>query len=96
MNIQYKLDPAFTTAVAERTLKQALISNFGYNYVNFGERVSVQDVEYIVNNLPGILRAKCQYLFKTGGSQGIAIIQALDNEILSFAESDIILEATLA
>jgi hypothetical protein len=96
MNIQYKLDPAFTTAVAERTLKQALISNFGYNYVNFGERVSVQDVEYIVNNIPGILRAKCQYLFKTGGSQGIAIIQALDNEILSFAESDIILEATLA
>ncbi len=96
MNVQYKLDPSFTTAVAERTLKQALISNFGYNYVNFGERVSAQDVEYVITNIPGILRAKCQYLFKTGGSQGLAVIQALDNEILSFAESDIILEATLA
>lgn len=96
MNIQYKLDPAFTTAVAERTLKQALINNFGYNYVSFGERVSVQDVEYITTNIPGILRAKCQYLFKTGANQGAGIIQGLDNEILSFAESDIILENTLA
>ena len=96
LGIQYKLDPSYTTAVAERTLKQALISNFGYNYVSFGERVSVQDVEYVITNIPGILRAKCQYLYKTGAGQGVSIIQALDNEILSFSESDIILTGNLA
>ncbi len=96
MNVQYKLDPAFTTAVAERTLKQAIISNFGYNYLSFGELVTAQDVEYVVQNLPGILRAKCRFLYKTGGSPSLVSIQALDNEILTFAESAIILESDLA
>jgi hypothetical protein len=64
--------------------------------VSFGERVSVQDVEYVIANIPGILRAKCQYLYKTGAGQGVSIIQGLDNEILSFSESDIILTGNLA
>jgi len=96
MNIQYKLDPQYTTAVAERTLKQVLTSNFGYNYVNFGQYLTVQDVEYVIQNIPGILRAKCQFLYKTGGTPSLVSIQALDNEIITFAESDIILEGTLA
>jgi predicted phage baseplate assembly protein len=93
MNIQYRRDPAYTQAVAERSLKQAIVDNFGYNYIEFGELLTVQDVEYAVQGVPGILSAKCQFLYKTGGTPSLTQIQALDNEVLSFSEADIIVEA---
>lgn len=93
MNIQYKLNPQYTTAVAEKAVKQALVDNFGYNYVPFGAYISAQDIEYVLANVPSITRPKVQFLFKTGGSPSLTAIQALDNEILSFSEADIILEA---
>jgi hypothetical protein len=93
MNIQYKLNPQYTTAVAEKALKQALVDNFGYNYVPFGAFLSAQDIEYVLANVPSITRPKVQFLFKTGGSPSLNSIQGLDNEILSFSEADIILEA---
>jgi hypothetical protein len=92
MNVQYRRDPQYTQAVAEKALKQAIIDNFGYNYINFGELLTVQDVEYAIQGVPGILSAKCQFLYKTGGSPSLTQIQALDNEVLSFSEADIILE----
>jgi hypothetical protein len=93
MNVQYRRDPAYTQAVAERSLKQAIVDNFGYNYIEFGELLTVQDVEYAVQGVPGILSAKCQFLYKTGGTPSLTQIQALDNEVLSFSEADIIVEA---
>ena len=92
MNIQYTRDPQYTTAVAESNLRSALVDNFSYNYVNFGELITAQDVEFVIQNIPGITRAKCQFLFKSGGTPSLTQIQALDNEILVFSEADILLE----
>jgi len=92
MNIQYTRDPQYTTAVAESNLRSALVDNFSYNYVNFGELVTAQDIEFVVQNIPGITRAKCQFLFKSGGTPSLSQIQALDNEVLVFSEADILLE----
>jgi hypothetical protein len=93
MNVQYRRDPAYTVAVAEKSLKQAIVDNFGYNYIEFGELLTVQDVEFAIQGIPGILSAKCQFLYKTGGTPSLTQIQALDNEVLSFSEADIIVEA---
>lgn len=93
MNIQYRRDPQYTQAVAERSLKQAIVDNFSYNYIEFGELLTVQEVEFAVQGIPGILSAKCQFLYKTGGTPSLTQIQALDNEVLSFSEADIIVEA---
>jgi hypothetical protein len=92
MNIQYTLDPAFTQAVAEANIKTALTNNFAYSYIDFGAYLTAQDIEYSLANIPGCARAVCQFLYKSGGSPSLASIQALDNEILSFSEGDIILE----
>ena len=92
MNIQYTRDPQYTQAVAEGNLRSALVDNFSYNYVNFGELVTAQDVEFVVQNIPGITRAKCQFLFKSGGTPSLTQTQALDNEVLVFSEPDILLE----
>jgi uncharacterized phage protein gp47/JayE len=92
MNIQYTRDPQYTVATAEGNLRSALVDNFSYNYVNFGELLTAQDVEFVIQNIPGITRAKCQFLFKSGGTPSLTQIQALDNEVLVFSEADILLE----
>jgi len=92
MNIQYTRDPQYTTAVAEANLRSLLVDNFSYNYVQFGELLTAQDVEFVIQNVPGITRAKCQFLFKSGATPSLSQIQALDNEVLVFSEADILLE----
>ncbi len=92
MNIQYTRDPQYTQATAEANLRAALVDNFSYNYVNFGELITAQDIEFVVQNIAGITRAKCQFLFKSGGTPSLSQIQALDNEVLTFSEADILLE----
>lgn len=92
MNIQYTRDPAYTQATAENNLRAALVNNFSYNYVEFGELITAQDVEFVIQNIPGIRRAKVQFLYKSGGTPSLSQIQALNNEVLTFAEPDILLE----
>jgi hypothetical protein len=92
MNIQYTLDPTFTQAVAEVNIKTAITNNFAYSYIDFGAFLTAQDIEISLANIPGCARAVCQFLYKSGGSPSLSSIQALDNEILSFSEGDIILE----
>jgi len=92
MNIQYTLDPTFTQAVAEVNIKTAITNNFAYSYIDFGTYLTAQDIEISLANVPGCSRAVCQFLYKSGGTPSLTSIQALDNEILSFSEGDIILE----
>jgi len=93
MNIQYTRDSVYTQAVAENNLRSAIVNNFSYNYVEFGELITAQDVEFVIQNIPGITRAKIQFLYKSGGTPSLSQIQALNNEVLTFAEPDILLEA---
>ncbi|MFN9957499.1 MAG: hypothetical protein ACK55I_30705, partial [bacterium] len=89
----YVRDPAYTVAQAQANLKAALVDNFSYNYVNFGELITAQDIEFVIQNIPGIARAKTNFLYKSGGSSGLSQIQALPNEVLTFSEADVLLEA---
>jgi predicted phage baseplate assembly protein len=93
IGVEYVRDPAYTVAQAQANLKAALVDNFSYNYVNFGELITAQDIEFVIQNIPGIARAKTNFLYKSGGSSGLSQIQALPNEVLTFSEADVLLEA---
>lgn len=93
LNVQYKLDPSYTTAEAESNVKTYIINNFSYFYQDFGSVVTAQDLEFVLQTVPGITKGKVQFLYKTGGSPSLTEISATNNEILSFAEGSLILEA---
>jgi len=93
LNIQYKLDPAYTTADAEANIKTSIINNFSYFYQDFGSVITAQDIEFVLQTVPGITKGKVQFLYKTGGTPSIVEVTAANNEILSFAEGSLILEA---
>jgi hypothetical protein len=93
LNVQYKLDPSYTTAEAESNVKTYIINNFSYFYQDFGSVVTAQDLEFVLQTVPGITKGKVQFLYKTGGSPSLTEVSATNNEILSFAEGSLILEA---
>ena len=91
-NIQYTLNGEFTQAETEKAIKTKMVENFSYNYIDFGAELTVQDVEYVLQRVSGVKTGKCRFLYKTGGTPSLSGITALANEILTFAEPNIILE----
>lgn len=92
MNIEYTRLPEFTAAAVEKSIKQGIVENFSYNFVDFGQELTVQTVESVLQTVPGVKFAKCKFLFKTGGTPSLSAVTALPNEILTFAEPDVVLE----
>ena len=92
MNIQYTKQPEYTQSVVEKIIKAAIVENYSYNFVNFGQELTIQNIESLLQNVEGIKFAKCRFLFKTGGAPSLSSISALPNEIFTFAEPDVVLE----
>jgi hypothetical protein len=92
MSIQWSLDPLYTQADAENNLKKAITYNFSYNFTPFNLTFSAQDIEYVLRQVAGVKKASVQFLYKTGGSPSLTDVQALQNEIITVAEADILLE----
>ena len=92
MNLQYTKEPEFTATVVEKAIKAAIVENYSYNFVDFGQELTVQNVESVLQTVEGVKFAKCRFLYKTGGTPSLASITALANEIFTFAEPDVVLE----
>jgi hypothetical protein len=92
VNIEFTLNGEFTQSETEKAIKTKMVENFSYNYVDFGAELTVQDVEYVLQRVSGVKSVKCKFLFKTGGTPSLSAIAALPNEILTFAEPNIVLE----
>jgi virulence-associated protein VagC len=92
MNLQYTREPEFSQTVVEKSIKAAIVENYSYNFVDFGQELTVQNVESLLQTVEGVKFAKCRFLYKTGGTPSLAAISALPNEILTFAEPDVVLE----
>ena len=92
MNIQYTREPEFSQTVVEKAIKAAIVENYSYNFVDFGQELTVQNVESLLQTVEGVKIAKCRFLFKTGGTPSLAAISAAANELFTFAEPDVVLE----
>jgi hypothetical protein len=92
MNIQYTRKPEFSATVVEKSIKATIVENYSYNFVDFGQELTVQNIESVLQTVEGVKFAKCRFVYKTGGTPSLAAISALANEILTFAEPDIVLE----
>ena len=93
IGVEFTLDPTYTEEDAIKNIKKALLDNFSYNYVAFGDSVQAEDITYVLQGIPGCKKPKVTFLYISGGSPSISTITAADYEILTFAENDIIVDA---
>ena len=88
LNIQYAKLEQYTTDEVETNIKTALLSGFGYNGMKFQDTIYPQDVEFVLQQTPGILTVKVTALHELLGS-GLNTLTGGPGEIFRFKEDNI-------
>jgi hypothetical protein len=88
ITLQYAKLDQYTTAEVELAVKQALLTSFGYNGMEFQDTIYPQDIEFALNQVPGVKTIKVTNLHIEGDTGLNTVIGAAD-EIFRFQESNI-------
>jgi hypothetical protein len=88
ITIQYAKLDQYTTAEVELALKQALLSSFGYNGMDFQDTIYPQDIEFALNQVPGVKTVRVTD-FHIEGDTGLDTVTGAADEIFRFQESNI-------
>jgi hypothetical protein len=88
VNLQYAVLDQYTTAEVEANIKTALLTGFGYTGVNFQDTIYPQDIEFVVQQAPGVKTAKVLALAELGGS-GLNTLTGAAGEIYRFTEANL-------
>ena len=88
LGILYTKLPQYTTTEVETSIKSTLLTKFGYTGLNFQDTIYPQDIEFVLQQVPGVKVAKVLSLYRQGGS-GLNTLTGEANEIFRFLESNI-------
>ena len=87
LTVQYTKKPQYTTAEVEYALKKMILDVFGYVYRTFKEEITVQDVEYFLQQVPGV-KAKLTSMHRQGDT-GLNTLTGTNGEIFRFKEENL-------
>jgi len=88
ITLQYAKLDQYTTAEVELSLKQALLTSFGYNGMDFQDTIYPQDIEFALNQVPGVKTVKVTVLHIEEDT-GLKTVVGAEDEIFRFQESNI-------
>jgi hypothetical protein len=88
ITLQYAKLDQYTTAEVELALKQALLTSFGYNGMDFQDTIYPQDIEFALNQVPGVKTVKVTNLHIEGDT-GLNTVVGAEDEIFRFQEDNI-------
>jgi hypothetical protein len=78
----------YTAAETEANIKTALLTGFGYTGVNFQDTIYPQDIEFVIQQAPGVKTVKVTALHEEGGS-GLTTLTGGPGEIFRFTEANL-------
>ena len=86
-NIQYTKLDQYTVEEVELNLKNALLTGFGYTGVKFQDTIYPQDIEFVLQQTPGVQTVKVVDLHDTLGT-GLTTLIGGPGEIFRFTEDN--------
>jgi predicted phage baseplate assembly protein len=89
ITLQYAKLDQYTTAEVETSVKQALLTSFGYNGMNFQDTIYPQDIEFALNQVPGVKTIKVTDFHIEGDTGLDTVIVGAADEIFRFQEDNI-------
>ena len=87
VTLQYRKLETYTTTEAEESLKNALLTGFGYVNMNFADKIYPRDIEFVTQQAPGIETVTVTALYRSGGS-GLNTLTGSAAEIFRFQEAN--------
>ena len=88
VNLQYAILNQYTSAEVEANIKTALLTGFGYVGVNFKDTIYPQDIEFVIQQAPGVKTVKVLDLYEVGGS-GLNTLVGSSGELYRFTEANL-------
>lgn len=90
VSIDYTKLDQYTSTEVEASIKNQILTDFGYNGVDFQETLFPQDIEFSVLQVPGVKTAKVTSFYKDGGSVALntSLVAAVD-ELFRITEANI-------
>jgi hypothetical protein len=86
--LQYTKRDQYTTVEVETAIRKRLVTSFGYNGMNFQDTIYPQDIEFELNQVPGIKTVKVT-VFHIEGDTGLKTVIGAADEIFRIQEDNI-------
>ena len=83
LSVQYSPAPQYSTTVVEDNLKKAIVTDFAYNNMLFGDVITPEEIEFKLRQVDGVVNLKVISVFRTNGSGRNSLVGA-PNEIFYF------------
>jgi hypothetical protein len=87
--LQYTALPQYTNNEVAANIKAKLVTDYSYYYMDFADSLTVQDVEYLLQQTEGVKTAKLTVMYLQGGSSGLGTVTAGNGQILRIQEGNI-------
>lgn len=91
LNVNYIRLPQYTATEVESGLKSALLTGFNYVNVNFQDTIYPQDIEFVLQQTPGVKTVKVTLLYRDGSPSDLTTLVGDADEIFRFSESNLTL-----
>jgi hypothetical protein len=88
-SIQYTKLDQYTNAEIELGIKNKVLTDFGYTGVFFEDTIYPQDIEFALQQVPGIKVAKVTQLYRDGDSPASTTLVGDPDEIFRFTEANL-------
>ena len=88
LEIQYTKLEQYTTAEVETSIKNAILTGFGYNGMSFQDTIYPQEIEFVLQQTAGIQTAKVMSMHLIGDT-GLDTLIGAAGEIFRFTEDNI-------
>ncbi len=88
VRIVFTKNDQFTAQQTEDDIRQTIINQFSYPYLEFGQVITPSQVSTVVNNLRSVKTATVTALYKAGTPEVLAALVGGPSEIFVFQESD--------
>ena len=89
LNFQYAKLAQYTSTEVETNLKNALLTGFGYNGVKFQDTIYPQDIEFVLQQTPGVKTVKVLNLYRSGGNSALTTLSGSAGELFRFSEANL-------
>lgn len=91
VSMDYVRLPQYTAAEVEANIINAMALGFNYTEIDFADTIYPQDIEFVVQQAPGIKTVKVTELYRVGELADLTTLQGTADEIFRFPELSITL-----
>jgi hypothetical protein len=92
VSVKFTVRDGFEPSVVATAIKDSLLEQFSYTEIGFAEQIYPENVESILQRIPGVVTASVIELYRNGSVEGRTSLLGATREYFVLREADIVVE----